>query len=92
MAGKLGNPLGWKRKLTSSDDLNYIGDGMYWMSDTNNPQNCVEQYNNILIQLTQPTKGTVMQVLYSSNSGLLFFRGSTIHGWQEWYKVEFTSV
>lgn len=92
MAGVLGNPLGWERKLTSSDDLNYIADGIYWMSDVDNPQNCVGQYNNILIQLTHPSKGASMQVLYSINSSLFFFRGSTISGWQEWHQVEYTSV
>ena len=92
VAGVLGNPLGWKGQLTSSDDLNDIGDGIYWMADTNNPQNCVEQYNNILIQLAHQRKGTKMQVLYSGNSGLLFYRGLTIYGWQGWNKVESTSV
>lgn len=87
MAGLIGNPIGYKRLLTSSDDLNNVADGIYWMLNTNNPANTPDAYNNVLIQFSNLARGDKFQFLFDGNYANILFRRKDTTSWSTWKKI-----
>ena len=86
MAGIIGNPIGYKRLLTSVDDLNNIEDGMYWTANTDNPKNSPSAtYNNLIEQKRNIGRGDIFQIIYNANDAKILFRLKPASGqWLEW--------
>lgn len=84
MAG-LVNPFKIRTLLTSSNDLNSIGDGVYWYVNTDNPKNNPgDAYNSIVIQFSNSARGDKIQFVHSANSGKLYFRNYAVSVWSSW--------
>ena len=78
-------PFQYRKLLTANDDLNSIGDGVYWYANTDNPKNFPsEAYNCIVIQFSNQTRGDKIQFIHSVNSGKLYFRNLVISSWSSW--------
>lgn len=89
LAASMGNPISYKKLLTTSDDLNSISDGIYWTANQNNPLNIPpeELYNNIIVQLSNITRGDGIQLLFSSNDQSCWVRFKNFSGWQSWKSI-----
>lgn len=76
----------YKRRLTASDDLNSIGDGIYCYVNTDNPNNTPnDAYNCIVIQFSNPVRGDKIQFVHTANAGKLYFRNCVAGtSWSDW--------
>lgn len=89
MAGLMGNPIGYRRLLTSVDDLNNIGDGIFYTSGVDDPANSPRgMYNNVIVQYSNPSAGHRFQTLYSSNGQVCMFRRFDTLGWTDWSRLD----
>ena len=89
MAGMMGNPLCYIRLLTNSDNLDDIGNGVYWTVNLDNPSNSpTDTYNNIIIQIRNNARGDKLQLLFSMNTHKLYFRAAAGgSSWFEWKAI-----
>ena len=83
MAGILGNPLGFKGLLTSSDDANNLRDGIYNVVNANHPANMYAA-NCIMIQFTHKIRNDCYQILFEANERNIKARMKAVGGWTSW--------
>lgn len=83
MAGVLGNPLGYKGVLTSSDDANNLSDGIYNVMNENYPANMYAA-NCIMIQFTHKFRTDCYQILFETNEKNIKARMKTESYWTSW--------
>ena len=89
VAERMGNPVGYKGLLHSSQDLNSITDGIYCAMNTPNPINSPDAYNYLLVQLNhERLPDRKFQILFDGNSSAVWFRSKSTD-WNRWSKVPF---
>lgn len=84
MGGLLGNPLGFNRILTSSDDLNDIKDGIYSYLNNNNPANSYAGTNTLIIQMSVYGRNDKWQFALCSNNRSIAVRINYAGNWGSW--------
>ena len=82
----LGEPIGFKRILTSSDDLNDIDDGEYSYLNGNNPANNYGT-NTMIVQKTTRGRNDKLQLAFCSNEKSIGARMSYAGVWQQWKDI-----
>ncbi len=84
VGGLLGNPIGHKRLLTASDDLDNVSDGIYWTQNTDNPHGYYGP-NCIYIQITHKIRGDVYQIAFCANFKVIACRFKMAGSeWRDW--------
>lgn len=83
VAAVLGNPLGYKGLLTSSDDANNLSDGIYNVINADSPSN-MHAYNSILFQFTNKFRIDCYQILFEANEKNIKARMKAAEGWTSW--------
>lgn len=83
MGGLLGEPIGFKRILTSSDDLNDIDDGEYSYVNDINPANGYGT-NTIIVQKTTRGRKDKWQFAFCSNDRRIGIRLNYAGTWGGW--------
>ena len=87
VGGLLGNPLAFKRVLTSKDNMDNIEDGIYSSIDANDPDNNYST-NTMYIQLTTPSRtNDIWQFALSANALGIAVRKKRITGWSVWKSI-----
>ena len=83
MGELLGEPIGHKRILTSSDDLNKIDDGEYSYVNGNNPANSYGT-NTMIVQRTTRGRIDKWQIAFCSNDRRIGIRLNYAGTWGGW--------
>lgn len=82
-------------RLSQSDDMNNIPDGVYYQRGSNDymPSNAPSgAYNALIMQFTNG-EGRIFQFWTSVNAASIYYRfGGTGSGWLGWHKVTSTTV
>lgn len=87
VGGLLGNPLAFKRVLTSKDNMDNIEDGIYSSIDANDPDNNYST-NTMYIQLTTPSRtNDIWQFALSANASGIAVRKKRTTGWSVWKSI-----
>lgn len=88
MGGLLGNPLGFKRRLYASDNLNNITDGIYSYINANDPENKYgTESNTLLIQITTNGREDCWQIAFCANARKVGIRLRTVNVWGDWKDI-----
>ena len=86
VGGLLGNPLGFKRVLTSKDNMDNIEDGIYSSINADDPDNNYST-NTMYIQLTTPSRNDIWQFALSANASGIAIRKKNSLGWNAWKSI-----
>lgn len=88
VGGLLGNPLGFKRTLKASDDLNNIEDGEYSYVNDDNPSNIYGGgTNTLLIQMTTYNRQDIWQIAFCANDRKVGIRLKYAGVWRQWKDI-----
>lgn len=82
----LGNPLGFKRVLTSNDNMDNIEDGIYSSVNADDPNNNYST-NTMYVQLTTPARNDIWQFALSANALGIAVRKKKTTGWSVWKSI-----
>ena len=91
VAGVIGNPIGYKGRLDSTQDLNNLSDGIYCSMNTPNPTNSPDAYNYVLVQINhEMLPGRKFQIVFDGNDVNVWYRNIAGSSWGSWSKFTFT--
>lgn len=92
MGGLLGEPIGYKRRLTADDDLNNIKEqGRYAYGNSVIPTNGIGELVTLYV-FVEKLRGDIIQFALSAGDGNLYIRIGRVSGsWTDW-KIIFSLI